>query len=164
MRGAMLLAILFVALSVVESSMIWVFHAPWISAVPMMTIAGFLIVQRIGIVEGVMWFIALMLLRMDITMLIMILIAPTLTIRLFSTRSVYALLGVGITTYGMMIFVVFLFHSIGSALALSMVWHAPFSLLLMQWVLLVPGLYLGLSTVRWFERTVGSHVTFKPLT
>lgn len=164
MRISFLLALLFVVLSVLESSLLWVFQPAWFSAFPLLSIAGFLVLQRVGVSEGVMWFLAMIFLRHDLSSLIIIALAPVLIVRLFSTRSVYALLGSGITAYGAMILGILAGHAVLRTLGIRIDWHMPFSFLLAQWALLVPGLYLGFVCVRWLERTVGSRVALKPLT
>ena len=164
MRNALFLAFLFVGLGIMESSSLWLFQPSWFSAFPLLVIGGFLVLQRVGLGEGMMWFVALMLLRGEVMLFVILALAPLLITRLFTTRSVYALLGSGMTAYGAMILVTLSFHGVAQVLRLPTTWHPPFSLLLVQWVMLVPGLYVGFMLVRWFSSTVGSRVTFKPLT
>jgi hypothetical protein len=111
--------------------------------------------------EGIMWFCVIAIVRGDITALMIMGIAPLFMVRIFTTRSVYALLGLGMTTFAGMLVTTFIVHVIAFAFHAPTEWHLPFSLLITQWILLIPGLYIGFLFVRWFERVIGSRVSLK---
>ena len=162
MRVAVLLAILFMSLMVFETSFLWVFLG-WFSAIPVMTIAGLLVMQRVGVAEGTAWFLALAFMRGDLIACVIALIGPFLVLRVFSTRSLYALFGTGIVAFGAGIVSVFVVRTVlGLFFDLSS-WHIVYRTLLLQEALLVPGLFVGLYLVRWFEQNISSRIALKSL-
>lgn len=161
-RTPLMLAMGFVFLLTCEASGIWVFES-WVSAIPMMMIVGFLVLQRVGVAEGVAWFCVLALLRGDIVAGTIALIGPSLTSRVFSTRSLYALLGIGLVSHAVGILVLLAVHGALSAI-FHVSWNIQYGTLWLQELLLIPGLYLGTSGIWWFDRTIGSRVALKSLT
>jgi hypothetical protein len=160
-RSAILLALAFCLFLTIETSGIWVFEG-WFSAVPLMTAAGILVMQRVGIAEGIGWFIVLALLRTDLVAVIIALIGPLLTLRVFSTRSLYALLGIGLVSHAVGICVLFIISTLAN-LVLHSTWSISFSTFWLQEVLLIPSLYFGMGMMQWFEQNIRSRVTLVPL-
>ncbi len=161
-RAPLFLAVGFVILLTFETSVLWTFLG-WISAIPLMMIVGLLVLQRVGIPEGVAWFVVLAVLRGDLVAGTIAFIGPVLTVRVFSTRSLYALLGIGLVSHAAGILVLFVLHvSVRAVFDVS--WSVPYSMLWLQELLLLPGLYFGMSGIRWFDQTIGSRVALKPLT
>ncbi len=154
MRIAILLSALFAAFVLTEISFLHAFTG-FISEIPLVYIAGMIIMQRVGIEEGVAWFIALAVFRADPVALIIAGIGPVSILQIFTTRSVYALLGFGAVVYTVATIVVLaiggsidgLFGS--SLLPPHAVIHAVRILLL-----LLPGLFFGVLIVRSIERRI----------
>jgi hypothetical protein len=159
---AFFLALLFSGLLVCEVSFLWTWNN-WIAAIPLLTIAGILVMQRIGIVEGAAWFFVLGIIRLDIISIVIAFIGPVLLVKLFSARSLYALLGLGLVAFGFGIVTLGVTHELVTWLKDSTVWKMSYSTLFVQEVLLVPGLFCGSNLVRWFERTIWSRIALKPL-
>lgn len=157
-----MLAVGFLLLLTLESSVIWAFQG-WVSAIPLMMIVGLLVLQRIGIPEGVAWFLVLAVLRGDIVAFTIALIGPALTMRVFSTRSLYALLGIGIVSHAAGILILLATHAVLTAV-FHVIWNVQYSTVWLQELLLIPGLYFGTSGIRWFDQNIGSRVALKPLT
>lgn len=161
-RAPLTLAVGFVLLLAFESSVIWAFQG-WVSAIPLMVIVGFLVLQRIGIPEGVAWFCVLAVLRGDIVAGTIALVGPVVTLRVFSTRSLYALLGIGLVSHAAGILTLLAIHGLMSAV-FHVAWTVHYSTVWLQELLLIPGLYFGMGSIRWFDRTISSRVALKPLT
>lgn len=162
MRMAFFIALLFSGLLVCEVSFLWAWSG-WIAAIPLLTITGILIMQRIGIMEGAAWFFVLGIIRLDIVSIVIAFIGPVLLVKLFSARSLYALFGLGLVAFGLGIATLGAVHELVTWLKDSIVWEISYSTLFMQEALLVPGLFCGSNLVRWLERTVGSRIALKPL-
>jgi hypothetical protein len=161
-RTSVFLAILFVLLLTVERTVIWVLPG-WIASIPLMMTAGFLVMQRAGIPEGVAWFCMLALLRGDIIAGTIAFVGPFLILKVFSTRSLYALFGIGLVSYAMGILALLMIHAVATNV-LSYSWGISFGAFWLQEALLIPSLYLGVSILWWFKETIGSRVALKPLT
>jgi len=161
-RTAFMLAIMFSILLTIESSGIWVFES-WFSAIPLMITAGILVMQRVGIAEGVAWFCVLAILRGDVIAATIALTGPWLTLRVFSTRSLYALFGIGLVSHTAGIIVLFGIATVMTSI-FHVTWNIPYSTLWAQEFLLIPSLYFGMNIVRWFEQNIRSRFAFTSFT
>lgn len=161
-RTALFTAFLFLLSMTLEASGVWVFHN-WIAAIPLSIIIGFLVMQRVGIVEGVAWFLALAVLRGDIISGTIAIIGPILTLRVFSTRSLYALFGIGLVSHATGIFILAILHTLVTTI-FTVSWTVSYTTVWLQEILLIPGLYLGTFVIRWFYVHISSRVAFKSLT
>ena len=56
MRGGILLALTFVILCVLQQSSLHALGTPWAS-IPLLVIAGIIVMQRVGVEEGIAWFL-----------------------------------------------------------------------------------------------------------
>ncbi len=157
-RSAFALALLFTGLLIVESSGMWVF-THWVATIPLMIIAGLLVMQRVGVPEGVAWFCALAFLRIDIVSAVIACTGPSLTLRVFSTRSLYALFGIGMVSHAAGIGVLFIIATLANTV-FHATWNIAYGTLWLQEILLLPGLNLGMNGVRWFEHNIRSRVRF----
>ena len=152
----------FVLLLTCESSGLWAFQS-WVAAIPLLVIAGLLVLQRVGIPEGVAWFAVLAVVRGDIVAGTIAIIGPLLTMRVFSTRSLYALLGIGLVSHATGICLLLAVHTVVESLFHG-AWNISYIALWLQEFLLIPGLYLGMSGIWWFDHTIGSRIALKSLT
>ncbi len=161
-RAALALAIMFCLFLMIETSGIWVFES-WVAAIPLMTTTGILVMQRIGIAEGIGWFCVLAVLRGDGISGVIALTGPWLTLRVFSTRSLYALLGIGLVSHAAGICALFIIATIAN-IAFHSSWDIPYATVWLQELFLIPSLYFGMNIAQWFERNIRSRVAVKPLT
>lgn len=157
--ASFLLGIGFFTLMMIESSMLWVFDS-WVSSFPFMIAAGLLVMQRVGIPEGVAWFLVLAVVREDIVAVTLAIAGPLLMIKVFNSRSLYALLGVGLLAHAIGIVVLWGIHTTVHAL-LYAEWSVSYRMLWRQEALLIPTVYFGSSVLKWFERTVASRIAIK---
>jgi hypothetical protein len=163
MKGGILLALTFALLHVLQQSTLHVFGAPWAN-IPLLVIAGIIVMQRVGIEEGVAWFLALSLLNgFDLYAFCWAVVGPIFLLRVFTTRSVYALIGLGIVA-----------HTTVSACTLILekiihrffdfsfipVYHA--GALAAQIPLLIPGLFLAIICIRFAEKNLFTRVYLRP--
>jgi len=161
MKTGIFLGLLFVVLLLVEQSFL---HALFgsIASTPLMIIAGMIIMQRVGIEEGAAWCIALACLSTNIIPLILAGIGPILILQIFTTRSIYALLGFGITSYVVSAGASLI---IGAALSLLFGIHIlsahPYINVFTEFLLLIPGLFLGILLVRSVERSIFTRIAFR---
>ncbi len=154
MRTAILLSLLFGGFVLTEISFLHAF-AGFIAEIPLLYIAGMIIMQRVGIEEGIAWFLALAVFRADPVALIIACIGPVSILQIFTTRSVYALLGFGAVVYSVAIgaelvvggLIDVLFHT--SLLPPHAMLHA-----VRIFALLLPGLFFGVLLVRSIEQRV----------
>ncbi len=160
-RSSIVLTLTFCILLALETSVLWVFD-DWIAFIPLMMTSGLLVLQRVGIPEGIVWFLALAILRGDFVSAIIAMLGPLFMIKIFSTRSLYALLGVGLVAHGFGIVILWVIHGFVHGL-FHVTWNISFSTLWIQELLLIPTLYLGTMLIRSFRRTIGSRVALKPL-
>jgi hypothetical protein len=160
-RSTIALALSFCLFLMIEASGIWVFDG-WFAAIPLMTAAGILVMQRVGIPEGIGWFCVLAFFRGDFVALTIAATAPSLTLRVFSTRSLYALLGIGLVSHAAGIGVLFIISTITSVIVHTS-WTVSYTTLWLQELLLIPGLYFGMSIVQWFEQNIRSRIALKSL-
>ncbi len=149
MKTGSILACLFLLFLLGEASFIHAFPGI-LSHIPLMTIAGMIVMQRVGMEEGAAWFLALALFHSDISALCIAIIGPILITRLFTTRSVYALIGFGISAYSAVLLIALIFppHSVTAALQSEL--------------LLLPGLLIGISMVRFCERSLFTRIALRP--
>ncbi len=163
MRTSILLACVFFMLFVMENAFLHAFTGS-IASMPLMVIAGMIILQRVGIEEGAAWFLALAVFRADGVALLLSLIGPFLILQIFTTRSVYALLGFGAVAYTLssVIFILFgeFFDFIFSTTLL--VAH-PIRFAFIEGALLLPGLLVGVIMLRSIERRILTQFSFKSL-
>lgn len=161
MRTGIILGIVFFLFLFIEQSF---FHALFgiVANIPLMLIAGMIIMQRVGIEEGVAWCIALAVFRMDIGALFLAAVGPILILQIFTTRSMYALVGFGIASYtiatGAMLFLGELLFRVFGIHLLSL--H-PYLHALTEVILLIPGLFLGILLMRSIERSVLTRIAFR---
>lgn len=155
-RSALFLVPLFALLAAVEASFLWVFSLSWICTFPLMIIAGLLIMQRVGVIQGTAWCFAAALFQWNGVAFCIALLGPLFFEKVFSTRSVYALLGAGLAAYGTSLVLITLFSFL-----LPFFPSLDISKLFIGWILLVPGLYCGFLFVRWFEISIGSRFAIK---
>ncbi len=161
MRTGISLGVLFLILLFIEQSFLHAFFGG-LASTPLMTIAGIIILQRVGIEEGAAWCIALALFHADIVPFILAILGPILVLQIFTTRSLYALIGFGIASYtvsagvsliiGAMLSVFFGIHILSA--------H-PYTNALTEFFLLVPGLFLGILLVRGVERNILIRIAFR---
>ena len=161
MRTGIFLSLLFFFLLLIEVSFVHAFSGS-IASIPVMIIAGMIIMQRAGIEEGVAWFLVLALIRGDGIAFLLAGIGPALILQIFTTRSVYALLGFGAVAYSAasIIFIIvgnILDRILGTAILLP---H-PFIHTFQELMLLIPGRFVGVIAVRSIERRVLALFTFK---
>lgn len=161
MRTGILFAFLFFVLLLIEVSFFHAFTGN-IANIPVMIIAGMIIMQRVGIEEGVAWFITLALLRSDGIALLLAGIGPVLILQIFTTRSVYALIGFGAVAYiaASSIFLL-LGGLVDRFLGTSILLQHPIIHALQELALLIPGLFIGLMIVRSIERRILNQFAFK---
>ena len=161
MRTGILFAFLFLFLLLIEVSFFHAFSGS-LANIPVMIIAGMIVMQRVGIEEGVAWFITLALMRGDGIALLLAGIGPVLILQIFTTRSVYALLGFGAVAYvaascTFLLFGGLIDHTLGTSILLQ---H-PIVHALQELMLLIPGLFLGVLLVRSIERRILNQFAFK---
>ncbi len=161
MRVGFFLAAVFAWCFLIETSFLHAFGG-MVAYIPLITIAGIIVMQRFGIEEGVLWFVSVAVLRGDIFSLVFALIGPMLVQQIFTTRSVYALLGFGAVGY-----------TVSSVVALACSWgldtlfHTafllphPFERMLIIGALLIPGLFFGTLFLRLGERYFLSRIRFR---
>lgn len=160
-RTALLLTIMFYVLTVIESSVLWVFEG-WVATIPLMTTAGILVMQRLGIAEGVAWFCILAILRGDVIAATIAFIGPWVTLRVFSTRSLYALFGIGLVSHAAGMVVLFVIATIMASVSQA-TWNISYATLWTQELLLIPSLYFGMNVVGWFEQNIRSRFALTSL-
>ena len=155
----LLLGLGFFMLMMIETSALWVFDS-WVSSFPFMIAAGVLVMQRVGIPEGIAWFLVLAVVREDIVAVTMAIAGPLLIVKVFNSRSLYALLGVGLFAHAIGIMALWGVHTTVHALLYDQ-WSISYGMLWRQEILLIPTLYFGTSILKWFERTVASRIAIK---
>lgn len=161
MRTGIILGCMFFLFLFIEQSF---FHALTgiLASIPLMLIAGMILMQRVGIEEGIAWCVALALFRMDITALVLAAIGPVLILQIFTTRSMYALVGFGLASYivaaGTVLLLGEFFLRVFGVYILPL--H-PYLHALTELILLVPGLFLGVLVVRSIERSLFAKIAFK---
>lgn len=161
MKTGVSLALLFFFFVLMEVAFLHAFSGV-VASIPLMIVAGMIIMQRVGIEEGIAWFLASAVLRGDGISLLLAGIGPMLILQIFTTRSVYALLGFGAAAYGIagitfILFGKFLDYVFGvSILSSHPVLHA-----LQEGALLLPALFVGVLIVRSVERRVLTQFTFR---
>lgn len=161
MKIGMFLAILFLTLLFFERSG---FHAfgGIIANISLLTLAGMMIAQRVGPSEGAVWFFALFVVTGEGTALALSCIVPLLVIHLFTTRSVYALLGLGIVSWSIAAISVFLLGGGSDRLFHTHILPEHFfESLGIRGLLLVPGLFIGVLVVQFLERHLFSRIAFR---
>lgn len=164
MRTGILFALLFFTLLLIEVSFFHAFSGN-LANIPVMIIAGMIIMQRVGIEEGIAWFITLAVMRGDGIALLLAGIGPVLILQIFTTRSVYALLGFGAVAY-ILASIIFLLVGglVDQFLGTSILLQHPIIHALQELALLIPGLFLGVLLVRSIERRILNQFAFKSST
>ena len=161
MRTGVLLALLFFFLLLIETAFFHAFSGI-AASIPLMIIAGMIIMQRVGIEEGAAWFLAVAVLRGDGVALLLAGIGPMLILQIFTTRSVYALLGFGAVAYSIASVVFILLGKLlDYALGTSILSNHPVTHALQEGALLLPALFLGVVIVRSVERRVLTRFAFR---
>jgi hypothetical protein len=159
MRSALFLALLFAFLLTLEASCVWALGGIAL-AIPVMTIGGLLVMHRSSVADGIAWFFLLAIIRHDLVSLILCLVAPFFLLRIFSTRSVYALFGFGITSYAVSLAIIatgqYLLGVIGIGTGHILPDHP-----IIQTLFLLPGLYIGTVLVRSLQKHFFSRVALK---
>ena len=161
MRTGILLAFLFFFLLLIEIAFFHAF-AGNVARIPVMIIAGMIIMQRVGIEEGAAWLLAVAILRADGVAFLLAAIGPMLILQIFTTRSVYALLGFGAVAYGAASFIFILLGELFDAvLGMTILSSHPIRHALLEGALLIPGLFIGVIIVRSIERRILTQFAFK---
>lgn len=161
MKTGFLFALLFFVLLLVEVTFFHAFSG-MIASIPLMIVAGMIMMQRVGIEEGAAWFLAVAAVRGDGVAFLLAGIGPVLILQIFTTRSVYALLGFGAVAYaaasGISIPLSMLFDSVFDT---SILPSHPFLHALQEGFLLLPALFVGVVIVRGIERRFLTQFTFR---
>jgi len=145
MKTGFFLAVLFLFFLGIEYSGFHAFGGV-VAHIPLMILAGILVTQRLGPLEGALWFVVLGVVSKSLFMLFLACAVPLLVIHLFTTRSVYALLGLGAVSWCISALSLVIFGGVVDGL---------------QGLLLLPSLFVGVFVVRFFERVVFSKVSFR---
>jgi len=159
MRSALLLAILFAGLLTFEASFVWALGGIAL-AIPVMTIGGFLVMNRSGMADGIAWFFMLAIVRHDVVSLALCFIAPFFLLRTFSTRSVYALFGFGIVSYTLSLLLVGTGEYLANLAGFGIRNFLPEQPIL-QTLFLLPGLYIGSVLIRSLQKHFFSRIALK---
>lgn len=160
MRTGILLALFFFILHVIEVSFFHAFSGVF-AYIPLMVIAGMIIMQRIGIEEGIAWFLGMTVIDGDGTALLLAGIGPLFILQIFTTRSVYALLGFGAVAYSVSSALFMLLGGLIDYLfGTTLLSDHPILHALQEWALLIPGLFLGVVIVRSIEQRILHHFVF----
>ncbi len=163
MKTGGLLALTFFFLLLIEISFFHAF-AGSIAHIPVMIVAGMIIMQRIGIEEGVAWFLAVAMVRGDGIALLLATIGPMLILQIFTTRSIYALLGFGAVAYTVAsVMFILLGELFDYALGTTILSQHPVVHALQEGALLLPSLFVGVILVRSIERRLFTHFAFRSL-
>lgn len=159
MRSALFLALLFAGLLAFETSCVWALGGIAL-AIPVMTIGGILVMNRSGMADGIAWFFMLAIVRHDLVSLALCIIGPLFLLRTFSTRSIYALLGFGLASYSLSLFVVgattYLIKLLGFNTG-NLLPQQP----VLQTLFLAPGLYLGTAIISSLHKHFFSRIALK---
>ncbi len=156
----MLFALLFFALLLSEVSFFHAFSGN-LANIPVMIIAGMIIMQRVGIEEGIAWFFALAVIRGDGIAFLLAGIGPVLILQIFTTRSVYALLGFGAAAYIAASTIFLLIGGlIDQLIGTSILLQHPVIHAIQELALLLPGLFLGVLLLRSIERRILNRFAF----
>lgn len=148
MRTGIILGLFFFFLLFIERSF---FHAFFgiIANIPLMVIAGMIIMQRVGIEEGIAWFLALVFFHGDSTALFLAVAGPALILQIFTTRSMYALVGFGLTSYAIAAGTTLMLGEFLSRIFdIHFLSLHPYLHAFNEFLLLVPGLFLGVLLTR----------------
>ena len=161
MKIGILLACLFLLLLLLEHSGFHAFGGV-LANIPLLMIAGMMIAQRIGPGEGAIWFLALLIVTGDNMALFLSCTVPLLVIHLFTTRSVYALLGLGIVSWSIAALSALIIGGSIDGLFHTHILPTHFlESLGIRGILIVPGLFLGVLFVRFTERHLFSRIAFR---
>lgn len=161
MRTGIALAVLFFFLAFVEGSFLHAF-AGSIAMVPLMMIFGMILIQRVGIEEGVAWCMALAFFRGDLTAFFLAVIGPVCLSQIFTTRSVYALLGFGAFAYATASVGSILVGTVlNSVFGVTILSPHPIAHALHEGLLLLPGLLIGVLGIRVIERRILTRFAFR---
>lgn len=161
MKTGILLALLFLLFLLFENSG---FHAfgGILANIPLLIIAGMMITQRVGPGEGAVWFLTLFAVTGSGVALLLSCVAPLLVVHLFTTRSVYALLGLGIVSWSIVSLGALIIGGSIDGLFHTHLLPAHFlESIGMRGLLIVPGLFLGVLLVRFMERHLFSRIAFR---
>ncbi len=155
MKGGALLALAFLACSLVQYSFVFAFGGAFV-LLSLLTIGGILVFQRVGPEEGAAWFLAIAVFHgLDVYPIIWAMLGPLLLARVFTTRSVYALFGLGFSGHLLASGMTVLFEKI--AFRFFPLTYVPLHTgesLLLQSIILLPGLFVGVVCIRFLERSV----------
>ncbi len=161
MRTGMLLGFLFFTLLFIEQSFLHAFFGT-VANIPLVVIVGMIIMQRVGIEEGIAWFIAVALFQSDFSALLIAMIGPMLILQIFTTRSVYALIGFGLTSYAFAAGVTLILSELSSRVFhYSITSSHPYIHALTEFLILIPGLFVGVILARSIERNIFTRVSFR---
>lgn len=152
MRRAMIFACLFLVLASIETSVLWNFSS-WIGVIPLLTIAGLLVILHVGGFEGFLWFGATAILERSVEPFLFGIIVVFLVKYIFSTRSFYALVGLGevsVIMTSLMMYILAVFLGLFDVDVTKTSLHDTMVIA----VILAPGLYLGHIFVVWLHRTI----------
>jgi len=161
MKTGILLAFTFLLLLLIERSFFHAF-AGSLASIPVLLIAGMILMQRAGIEEGIAWFLAVAVLQANGVALLLALVSPILIVQIFTTRSVYALLGFGVVTYAISSTLFILFGAFFDiAFGTTILSNHPVLHAIQEGILLIPGLILGVMIVRSIEHRILRRFAFK---
>ncbi len=161
MKTGILLALLFLFFLLLENSGLHAFGG-LLANIPLLTIAGMMIAQRIGPGEGAVWFLALFTVTGNGIVLLLACIVPLLVVHLFTTRSIYALLGLGIVSWSIAVLSALIIGGSIDGLFRTHLLPAHFlESIGIRGLLIIPGLFLGVFVVRFLEHHLFSRIAFR---
>lgn len=155
MKGGVLLALAFLVCALAQYSLVYAFGGP-LMHLSLLTLGGILVFQRVGPEEGSAWFLATTVFHgLDVYPMLWALLGPLLLARVFTTRSVYALFGLGLSGHVLASIVTMFFEKIALRFfPISFIPLHPWESILMQTALLLPGLFVGVISIRFIERVI----------
>ena len=149
-RQFFIVSLFFLSL-IIELSFIHALTLP-VALIPFHFLVGVIVMHRSGVETGALWFVASAFLlplfgfdsTLGIAFLAVAVVGPLLTTRVFTTHSVYALEGLGLSLFFVIFFISAMFQLLKVPFSLN---HQIYTLLF-----LVIGLYLGFFVSRLVER------------
>lgn len=161
MKNGALLGVIFFSLLLLEQSFFQAFIGG-LEGMPIMIIAGMIIMQRVGIWEGSAWLIASAFFHYDIGAFFLAFIGPMLILKIFTTRSIYALMGFGVSAYTLSAGSHILFGEISlRVFGFNFLSPHPIMNAVNEIALLIPGLIIGIFIMKTVERRILIWISFK---
>lgn len=162
MKYGVFLAGIFLFSILCQYSLIHVLRGPWAS-IPLLTIVGIVVFQRVGMEEGMAWFaVASFFHGFNLYAFFWVCIGPLLLQKIFTTRSWYALLGLGVFGH-IVVSVTFVVLAVlwnnFSPLVISPLGYA--ALFGKELLLLILGLLLAMIFLRFVERRLFMRIPFR---